>query len=135
MSTAPRSNNDPDLLYVQVKKDVHEGFWEINMNERRALFRGKNVRLLPSDNVHDWTEIYNTISDYLQANTLDDDQPIHAKEIIRNRSYRFDTVPICSFNTWIEDSNGSPIQKRCKNSSEMYCSFNNQPYCREHLPL
>jgi len=92
MSTDPTTTT-PTFSYVQVARHSSDGFWEIDLENKKALFR-ESTHKLPKDNMlHDWTEVYQTITDYL-TNKLP--APIHVKEIIPDRKYIFSNDPICS---------------------------------------
>lgn len=87
------TTSSSSFSYVEVARNAGDGFWEVDLEGKKALFREPTHKLPEKTMVHDWTEVYQNITDYLTG-TLP--APVHVKEIIAGRKYIFSNDPICS---------------------------------------
>lgn len=123
-----KSRNSPNSVFVTVSNDAKEGFWEIDLVQKKALFRKKNQKLLPSDYLEDYTEIYENVSDLIKTELSVDigEGTIYMKEMIKNRKVIFSTVPFCC--AVIRPNRTTEIQ--CPNEAIVYSE--GKPFCRDH---
>lgn len=117
--TAPEINNS--VLYIEVLRRCSEGFWEIDMKNRRALFREHGFRRPPNTKLHDYHDIYTTIFDFIHEYL----KIPHVKEVVYDTKYYFSNDPFC---IWEEDAITRKIH--CVRSADVY--KNGLPYCKEH---
>lgn len=116
--------------FVEVARHSDRGFWEVDLEGKKALFRESTHKLPKGHMIHDWTEIHKTITDYL-TKTLQ--PPIHVKEIIPDRKYIFSSDPICAhFDIGTVAHN--PNQKlHCTATASVLKA--GQPLCNKHAGL
>jgi hypothetical protein len=110
-------NNYSDVKMVVVEQDSFTGFWEIDFDNNVARFREYEHRKLRSnqEKMHDWSEIYDSIEEYLTRNQ----GYKYTKELIPNRKVVFSTnEPFCS---------------TCIEKATVY--RNGNPYCNAHANL
>lgn len=118
-----RSKNNPDLLFVRVARDAKDGFWEVDLKQNKALFRNKKQKLLPSDNLHDYTGVFNSIKDFL----INQDGVYYVKEVVKDRKVVFSESEICQFLT-PNPHTGVPIH--C--TMEAMVWHRKKAYCKTH---
>ena len=85
---------DKPFHFVEVAHQEGQGFWEVDIQNKKALFRESTHKLPDGYMLHNWEEVYQTITDYLKGVLP---APLHVKEIIRDRKYIFNSDPICSY--------------------------------------
>lgn len=117
----------PSFLYIQVLRNISKGFWEINLDAKRALFRDNDHKLEPKDSqIHDWHTKHTTIMDFLRENF----RAKHVKEVIPDTKYVYSDEPLCS---WYADGVVAfdPNRKlHCNREAIVY--RNGQPFCPDH---
>jgi hypothetical protein len=114
------------LLYVQVLRNISKGFWEIDLDSKKALFRDNSHKLQPGEQLHDWHSKHTTIMDFLRENF----KMKYVKEIIPDVKYVYSNDVICS---WFTDGvvSHDPNRKlHCNREAVVY--RNGQPFCADH---
>lgn len=124
------STEAPTFSYVQVARHADDGFWEVDHENKKALFRESTHKRQKDNMLHDWTEVHQTITDYLMATQQ---PPIHVKEIIPDRKYIFSNEPICAhFDVGMVAHN--PNQKlHCTATASVIMA--GRPLCNKHASI
>jgi hypothetical protein len=113
-------------IYIEVLRNLSRGFWEIDTENKKALFRDREHKIPRGEKLHDQHEAYTTISDFLYENL----KATHVKEIIPDTKYMYSDQMFC---TWHTDGivASDPNRKlHCTRPAEFY--KNGNPCCRHH---
>lgn len=103
MSTSNNKQDQfSDYIYVRVNRDQEFGFWEIDLNKQKALFRENSHMRQPANaEIIDYSKLYNTVSSYLQSPDFymnkNRDDHVFCKVIIKNRKTRYSNDPFCDW--------------------------------------
>src|SRR4028119_1100978 len=87
-------------MYIEVLRNGGIGFWEINTETNKALFRDYDHKRegepMKGAMIHDWEELYSTIEQFLKENL----KMKYVKEIIPDVKYLFsEDTPFCEWFT------------------------------------
>lgn len=118
-------------IYAAVLINNEQGYWEINLDNGKALFRDYEHKREGDPQkeamLHDWEEIYSTIEQFLREKM----QMKFVKEIIPGVKYMFSKdSPFCEF--FVEGTvSHNPNQRiHCSEFAEVI--KNGQSYCFKH---
>jgi len=102
------SQENSNYIYVRVNREWDFGFWEINTDNQKALFRENSfIRSNPNQPILDYSTLYNTVSGFLQSSDFfmnkeasvvaSEHGHVYVKSIIQDRKAKYSKEPFCAY--------------------------------------
>lgn len=116
---------DSEKLYVLVEDRKDKGFWEVNMKQKKAYFRGKTDALEPGIVIEDKRGECKDIFQYLSNKAK------YVKELIPGSKIIFSDNMFCSYYVSGLDKHHPTTVWHCDNIATL--KKDGRPYCKNHI--